>query len=218
MRGKFKEKEIQMTTIYSKVILSSLLFTTLATQHGCAPAILAGGATGATLTGAEERGFSGAWDDTKINSQIMWAYGKTQDLVGFVTVVVRQGVVLLTGTVQDPHKKVEAVRLAWTVPGVKEVKDEIKVGEDSLIDCAKDAWITTQLKTRLVFDGDVHSINFNFQTIDQVVYVMGVSRSQAELDTVINVARHINGVREVVNFATVGKKKIPEEHKKTKTK
>ena len=175
-------------------------------QQGCAPVAVAGGAAGATFTAAEERGVSGAWDDTKIKSKILWKYNKkSQGLFGVVDVVVRQGKVLLTGTVEDPLKKVDAVRFAWEVPGVKAVVDEVKVGKDSINDFAKDSWITTQLKTNLVFNGDVHSINFNLQTINQTVYIMGVARSRDELERVIHTARTISGVKEVVNYAVIGK-------------
>lgn len=180
----------------------------LSITPGCAPVAVMGGASAATFTAAEERGVSGFWDDSKIKSKVLWTYNeKAEGLFGVIDVTVRQGKVLLTGKVDNPHKKVEAVRLAWTVKGVQAVLDEVKVGDDTLGGYAKDSWITAKLKSKLVFDEHVHSINFNFQTIDGIVYIMGVARSQDELNRVLKAASTLEDVKEVVNYADVGKRK-----------
>jgi osmotically-inducible protein OsmY len=179
---------------------------------GCAPVIVGGAATTVATAATEERGIGGVWDDTKIKTQILWHYSQeAQGPSGEVDVVVRQGRVLLTGTVDQPQKKIDAVRLAWKVPGVREVVDEIKIGSDTTLSgYAKDSWITTKAKSGLLFDEEIHSVNYNVQTLDGVVYVMGVAPNEQELKRVLDRVSRVAGVKEVVNFVEVGKKREKE--------
>jgi osmotically-inducible protein OsmY len=43
-------------------------------------------------------------------------------------------------------------------------------------------------------------VNYTIETVDQVVYVMGIARTQNELDTVINYARSQSYVKQVVSY------------------
>ena len=66
---------------------------------------------------------------------------------------VYMGRVLLTGTVDTPEMRAEAVKLAWTAEGVKEVINEIQLaGAAGASGFARDTWISTQLKSALLFD------------------------------------------------------------------
>jgi osmotically-inducible protein OsmY len=175
---------------------------------GCAPLVIGGGAVTAAVASSatEERGFSGFWDDAKIKSQILWHYSREADfLANQVDVVVRQGIVLLTGAVDQPRLKVEAVRLAWKVPGVREVRDEISLeNKETMGSYTHDIWITTRVKSALLFEKGIHSSNYNVQTVNGVVYLMGIAPSAGERDRVLFLTRRIDGVKEVVNFVQVG--------------
>jgi osmotically-inducible protein OsmY len=119
-------------------------------------------------------------------------------------VTVRDGRALLTGRAATADERVEAVRLAWQVNGVKEVINEVEIGdESSLSDKATDAWITTQLRTKLLTDSDITSGNYTIETINQTVHLMGRARSQVELDRVREYARNIARVRQVVSHVVV---------------
>lgn len=119
-------------------------------------------------------------------------------------VTVRDGRALLTGRAGNADERVEAVRLAWQVNGVREVINEIGFGdESSLSDKAADAWITTQLRTKLLTDAEITSRNFTIETVNQTVYLMGRARSAQELERVRNHARTISRVRQVVSHVVV---------------
>lgn len=182
---------------------------------GCAPLILGGGAATGTVAAAttEERGISGFWDDTKIKSQILWHYSREAEALTYqVEVVVRQGRVLLTGSVDDPQLKVEAVKIAWKVPGVREVVDEISLeNQETMASYTNDIWITTKVKSALLFERAIHSANYNVQTVNGVVYLMGIAPNRRELDKVIFLIRRITGVKEVVNFV---QDRMPNKNKK----
>jgi osmotically-inducible protein OsmY len=185
---------------------------------GCAPVIIGGGAATAAVASSttEERGFSGFWDDAKIKSNVLYHYNREANaLTHQVEVVVRQGRVLITGAVSDPHLKVEAVRLAWKTPGVREVIDETTLeNKETMASYTNDIWITTKVKSALLVEKNVSSANYNVQTIDGAVYLMGVAPNTQEHDKVLDVARRVNGVKEVVNFIQVGRIQTPPENKK----
>lgn len=173
---------------------------------GCSPVgVVVGAGAGAGVAVAQERGFKGAMNDTEIRLQIndLWLQ-ESISLYSKINLQVQEGKVLLTGNVQDPETRLNAVRLAWQATGVREVINEIEVrDESSLSDSAQDAWIATQLKTKLLLDSEVTSINYSIETVNQVVYLMGVAQSQAELDRVIGHAKNISYVRRVVNYVRV---------------
>jgi len=109
--------------------------------------------------------------------------------------------VLVTGTVQNPDDRVEAIRLAWQVNGVKQVINEIRVADSEGVQgFVKDGWITTRLRTAMTFDRDIQSINYTIDTVQGTVYLMGVAHSQSELDRVVALARTIPGVKQVISY------------------
>ncbi|HEY8189061.1 MAG TPA: BON domain-containing protein [Micavibrio sp.] len=170
---------------------------------GCTPIGLAAGA-GATLgvAAAKEGGISSAANDLRIKTVISekWLSYKVGTFAK-LNLTVDQGRVLITGNVQNPDDRVEAVRLAWQVDGVKQVINEIRVSKSEGVQgFVKDGWITTRLRTAMTFDRDVQSINYSIDTVDGIVYLMGVSRSQAELDRVIALARTIPNVKQVITY------------------
>ena len=171
---------------------------------GCAPIIIGAGA-GAGVAVAQERGFQGAMNDTEIRLQIndLW-FKDSLSLYSKINLQVQEGKVLLTGNVPDPESRLNAVRLAWLANDVREVINEIEVQDkSSLTDSAQDIWIATQLKSKLLIDSEVSSINYSIETVNQVIYLMGVAQNQAELDRVIGHAKNISYVRRVVSYMRV---------------
>jgi osmotically-inducible protein OsmY len=64
----------------------------------------------------------------------------------------------------------------------------------------RDTWITTRLRTALTFEKNVQSLNYSIDTVQGVVYLMGVAMNQQELDKVLQIARTIPNVKQVVNY------------------
>ncbi len=93
------------------------------------------------------------------------------------------------------------VRLAWQAKGVGEVNNEIEVRDtSSLLNAARDDWISAELEARILVDRAIVSINDAIGTVNRVVYLIGVARSRAELDRVIAHARDIAYVRRVIDY------------------
>ena len=175
-------------------------------EAGCTPVDLAIGGVAATgVAAAQERGLTGTARDTALSAAIQELWFRTNfDMFSKLSSTVTEQRALLTGKVQDPEMRVEAVKLAWQVQGINEVINEIEVTDtSSLVDSARDVWITTQLRARITFDKDVKSINYSIDTVNGVVFLMGIARDQAEHDRVTNHARHLAYVRRVVSYVRI---------------
>ena len=178
----------------------------LSCLSACVPAAIVGGGAYAVSTATSERGVGGAVSDTQIRIGInkKWWEGDA-DISKRLSLTVNEGRVLITGIARSAEQKMEASRLAWEVTGVREVINEASLeGEETLSSYAKDTWITTKLRSILVFDGEVASRNYTIETINGVVYLMGYARNQQELSRVTTHASNITGVNRVVSYARIG--------------
>lgn len=189
------------TTVAAALSLAALLSLSL---QGCVGAVVGVGATAGTAA-MEERGLSGAADDTALRLRINALLSdKDERLWRKVGMQVYMGRVLLTGTVETPEMRAEAVKLAWQAEGVKEVINEIQLaGSAGASGFARDTWISTQLKSALLFDKQVASINYSIETVAGTVYLIGLAQDQRELDRVMNHARGLNYVKKVVNYVKI---------------
>lgn len=196
---------MQLKKLNFHLYLMSSTMGYLMLSTGCAPVAYMGAATGMTTCASEERTLKTVWTDADIKAriQVEWSHYKS-DLGHQLDIVVHQGQVLLTGVVDKPQTQIEAVRLVWKVPGVKQIIDETTVGEESNFgEFAQDSWISTQLKSSILVDDKIRSLNYNVQTVSGVIYLMGIAQNKKELDQVTHYARHIDGVKKVVSHVVI---------------
>lgn len=197
------------------IALSLVVLSASALLGACTPgAIITGGVAATGAAAAGEGGIQGAYSDATIQAQIndLW-FQYNVDAFRKLDMTINQGRVLLTGVVQDPEHRVEAVRLAWQPKGVKQVINEIQVAEsEGFMGFARDTWITSRLRAAITLDRDVQSINYNIDTVQGVIYLMGVAQSQAELNRVIETARTIPDVKRVVSYVKMAGEKIEGEN------
>lgn len=171
---------------------------------GCVGAAAVAGA-GLGLAALQERGAETVARDTALTAEVISNYvNKNANLAVAIGVEVWESRALLTGQVKTEAERAEAVRLAWQVTGLKDVINEISVESGSgLADLAYDSWISVQLKSRLTLDQNIPSINYDVETVNGVVYLIGIARSQAELDRVLAHARNTKRVRRVISHVRV---------------
>lgn len=185
-----KNSRLMLALLASSVLLS-----------GCVGAAIGAGAA-LGVSAAKEGGLQTSVKDESIRLKIsdLW-FRRSTEMFGKLNLTVNQGRVLVTGVVQKPEDRVEAIRLAWQPKGVKQVINEIRVGNsDTFGTYAKDTWIAGQLRTRLTFEKTVQSINYSIEVVQGTVYLMGVAQNQQELDRVISISRRISGVKEVISY------------------
>ena len=172
--------------------------------QGCNQAVVGAAATAGSAA-MEERGLGVAISDTEIRVRInaLWS-SKSERMWRKTGLQVHEGRVLLTGVVDTPEMRDEAVRLAWEANGVKEVINEIQIARSGgIAGFAHDTWISTQLKAKLLLDRKVASVNYSIETVGGTVYLLGIARSQEELDRVANHARNLDYVRNVVSHVRI---------------
>ena len=100
--------------------------------------------------------------------------------------------------------RADAVRLAWTATGVKEVINEIQVPDvGGPLEMARDTWITAQLASRITLDETILAINYNIETVAGTVYLIGIAQNQDELNRVKDHARTISYVRKIISHVRV---------------
>lgn len=183
-------------------LLLPLLFV-LPLTAACSPVgILTGAAATTGIAAAKEGGIRSAVSDLEIQARIndLW-FQYDVETFSRLDLTINQGRVLVTGIVPDPEDRVEAIRLAWQPEGVKQVINEIQVADSpGVMGFARDNWIVTRLRTALTLDRDVQSINYSIDSVNGVVYLMGVARNQAELNRVLEKARTIADVKRVVSY------------------
>lgn len=187
-----------------RLTLLSLIGVSVVTS-GCVP-VVAGGVASGTTVAMQERTFGTAIDDTTIAAKIKnkFIQKDTNSLFANVGVEVKEGRVLLTGAVKNPDTAVEAVRLTWEVQGVREVINEIQVSDQSgLNTLGNDSFITANIRSRLLLDKNVRSVNYNVETVRGVVYLMGIAQDQRELETVTTIARNTRGVNKVISHVVL---------------
>ncbi len=186
--------------------LPLLLLAAVPLQACVQTAIGAGAVIGTAAL--DERGVDGVAIDTALNARIRGKLldydletGKT--LAVDVGVEVHEGRALLTGFVADEEQRAVAVRKAWEVTDIKQVYNEIAIGGGGVKDTARDSWITTQLRTAITLDREISAVNYEIETTGSVIYLIGVAQSREELGRVINHAREISRVRDVVSHVRI---------------
>lgn len=181
-------------------LLAAASSATFALASCSTPALIASGGATAGVAVSQERGAVGAIDDNAIAAEIdqRWlAYD--WHIFRDVSTSVSEGRVMLTGKVAKKEDEEAAVKLAREVPGVRDVYDEIAVMQaGGVADYARDAWISTQLRTDMTFDDKIRAINYNVVTVDGVIYLLGIAQDQDEINRIIRYARNLHYVRGVV--------------------
>lgn len=160
-------------------------------------------ATESAIIISQERSVGEAVDDAGIllNIKNLFLQKDMEDLLVNVEIRVVEGRVLLTGNVNKAETQIQAVRLTWTVNGVREVMNEIQINDKSDIwNYAQDVWVSAQIRTRLLLAKDIRSVNYSVITVNQTAYLMGIAQDQAELNRATYLASVSQHVKKVVSY------------------
>ena len=108
------------------------------------------------------------------------------------------GHIYLTGTVDSVDEKILLTKIAWKTEGARSVKNNIKVKDKfSLKNSAKDLLITSQLKVALLSNKQVSMANYQINTVNQIIFIFGIAKSESEKREVINEAKTIQDVKNI---------------------
>ena len=197
---------LRMILLFSKRLRCLFLFALILWTIGLSGCSIAGIAVGAGANTAvavsEERGLGGAINDTAIQTKINYALlDKDLSLFRRVSISVHERRVLLIGIVPSEGAMTSAVKIAWQVEGVREVINEIRIAQDAkFADDVRDSWITAKIRTRIMLDKEIDAINYSIETLDRVVYLLGIAQNAEEINRIIRIARDIEYVEKIVSY------------------
>lgn len=190
-----------------KLLLLVLISTQLA---NCTPITLFGGVTGSGATLSKEKTLGSSVDDyniwTKIKASFLQHHKEIDGILTSVSVEVSEGRVLLTGTVPTAENRLEVLKLVWEQAGVREVINEIKLTDEvdaGIKKYGSDTWITTQVKSKMLLNKEVRSINYNIETINGTVYILGIAKTETEAEAIKDIVENIKGVDKFTSYIRI---------------
>lgn len=135
--------------------------------------------------------------DRKIEDAAKASYNYRTVLEDNVKVKAHDGVVTLTGTVQDKDDKALAADTVENIPGVLSVKNEIKI--ESKYPEHSDAWMAFKIRSRLLVKGNVSVANTKVTVNDGNVVLTGTADNAAQKELTEVYAKEIDWVKSVKN-------------------
>ncbi len=143
--------------------------------------------------------------DSRIESSAAKSYTfKTTLKDDSIKVDSKDGVVTLTGTVAGASDKSLAEDTVASLPGVQSVNNQLVVSGEQPAEHS-DVWITTKVKTALLFHRNVSATGTTVYTKDGVVTLQGVASSLAQKELTTEYAKDIDNVKSVNNEMTIAK-------------
>ena len=121
-----------------------------------------------------------------------------------ITTESKNGIVTLTGTVNEPSHKSLAESTVENLPGVKSVDNQLVVKGEAPAEHS-DMWISMKVKTALLFHRNVSATATDVYVKDGVVSLRGEASSMAEKELATEYAKDIDNVKEVKNEMTIAK-------------
>ena len=181
-----------------KVIFKNIFFiiSIIITMNSCT-------AINVTTSSVKEKGIKEAISDGMIDAGINKEF-INHDVNMFINIEIEvvEGRVLLTGSVKKTKHRLDAIKLAWKVLGVREVINEIDVTDKGGIkNYIIDVKIKTQMRYKVISDKEIASINYNFECVNGNLFIIGISKDKNELKKVIKHANEIKRVIKVTSHA-----------------
>jgi osmotically-inducible protein OsmY len=145
--------------------------------------------------------FANTATDRQIEDAAKQSYNYRAVLNGKVSASASDGVVTLTGTVQERDQKALAEDTVSNLPGVVSVVDKIKV--ESEPSEHSDAWIAMKIRGELLVHANVSATSTKVDVSNGVVLLTGTVDNSAQKDLTEAYVKGIEGVRSITNDLVV---------------
>lgn len=181
-----------------------LLMLSLSMLSSCVATAVVGGAAAAGTAAFDERSMGSQVDDVTITSKIDARLIQEKDMPSrWVSVQVIEGEVTLTGYLPSQEHVARAMHIARSIEGVRDVKNELHIGEPSTSSLISDSWITTKVKSLLLEDPIVSGFSIHVETVNGKVYLQGVVKSDEQRFRARDIAQNTKGVTAVISLLRV---------------
>ena len=172
--------------------------------QSCAPVI---GVLGVTSIGSatKEKSLGTSINDGIMHTRILNKIYKLNPVLSDnIKVSVDNGSVLLTGKIKKPIDKIKVTQLIWEIKGVKEVNNELQITDSSNIkNIARDIASVAEIRTRIMTDERINSLNFSIDVVNDIAYISGFSQNKEEVKLVTDHATKARFVKEIFNYITI---------------
>ena len=183
-----------------KQYLSACLIFALLMATGCAPAIIAGGATGGYKAATDERSIGRVMDDATITAKVKTELVKdTVVKARKIDVDTLDGVVTLTGVVKTNEEAERAREIAVRVRGVKKVKNNLQIGSKTWGQSLDDKLIGSKIKAKLISEPGIRSLNIDVDVNKGIVTLTGIVKFKYQKERAIEIAKSTSGTINVVD-------------------
>ena len=109
------------------------------------------------------------------------------------------GRIFLTGKVNSVEDKLKITKLAWEIKGARSVNNDLRIKEKfDFKRSAKDLLITSQLRTAMISNKKIKSVNYNIDTYKKKIYIYGIAQNKVERDQITIEANQILDVEDVI--------------------
>ncbi|MBX3630379.1 MAG: BON domain-containing protein [Nitrosomonas sp.] len=188
---------MQLTNMNKWLVLILILPLTVSCVPMAAIGVGAGAGTGAVVS--EDRRTSGIFiEDESIELKSSRRLYEQLGNQAHINVTSFNRIVLLTGEVPNEAMKEEATRLVRSIANVRNVINEISIGEKSALSSrSNDTFITSKVKSRFLTSGKFQINHIKIVTEKSVVFLLGVVK-RAEADNATEIASSTSGVTRVV--------------------
>jgi len=171
--------------------------------------IIITGCVGTSSTGVFGTGVSIAIDPRTIGTQIddsimqknliAKLINMNTNYILSVKTKVLDGRIFITGKVDTVEEKLKITKLGWEIKGARSVKNDLRIKDKfNFQQAAKDILITSQLRAAMITNKKIKSVNYNIDTYKKKIYVYGISNDDEERTEVINEAKQILDVEDVI--------------------
>lgn len=212
---------MMQTERQTRLMLTATILGLMALGTGCTQVM-----TEVGKKAFEDRTTENQVKDTKLATGILTDLAnKDKGLVLDLNVDVWEQRVLVTGTLSDRKVHDEVMALIRRDARIKTVYDEIQmVSAEEQAQRRKDAeqqqqqknstsegversvndfWIETKINAKLLSETDVRSVNFRWRSVRKHVFVIGLARSKAEQQRVVDICSMTDGVLDVKHYIEV---------------
>ena len=112
---------------------------------------------------------------------------------------VLDGRIFITGKVDTIEEKFKITKLGWEIKGARSVKNDLQIKDKfNFGQTAKDILITSQLRAAMITSKKIKSVNYNIDTYKKKIYIYGIAQDDNERSEVINEAKQILDVEDVI--------------------
>jgi hyperosmotically inducible protein len=138
--------------------------------------------------------------DLEIQTLVTDAFSKSPDLAEkHIATEVKNRTVALNGTVQTTNQKYAAEQIAWQVPGVQGIKDNLSVADAQAMPESADDKLARRVEFELYSTKAIPLKTVQVHAYNGVVTLTGTVLSRAEKLLAEKTAKSVEGVRSVVN-------------------